>query len=318
MFPRYTYLGEMSRQSTVRGDSVFHHGIVLGGRLLPSGRVERPPRREPYTSRVNLEGSARRRSHRKRACRPIPRGRLDRGAPRVRRFSPPSPDRIRYSPDDCRARRQTLRAARGIRSGFRALPLQRVDTPARQFRAGSGMRRPVDEKRVRDFLHALAMSSELEARVYLTGRNRRTLWLASDHSRPGLEDRAGQRLDPPGDPASERRARNQRGAGLAGRFHPGAARLAGPEPIHRARKANLLSSLRSLRAGSGQDRARSRKRPPGREGDAPKRPHRCGRLRELYEAIEPRLFRYPAINPKSFRRALENFLAEGPREGHQE
>jgi hypothetical protein len=31
------------------------------------------------------------------------------------------------------------------------------------------MRRPVDEKRVRDFLHALALSSEQEARVYLTG-----------------------------------------------------------------------------------------------------------------------------------------------------
>jgi hypothetical protein len=34
-----------------------------------------------------------------------------------------------------------------------------------------------------------------------------------------------------------------------------------------------------------------------------------GRLRELYEAIEPRLHRYPAIDPASFRRRLEEILA---------
>jgi hypothetical protein len=33
------------------------------------------------------------------------------------------------------------------------------------------------------------------------------------------------------------------------------------------------------------------------------------RLRELYEAIEPRLHRYPAIDPPSFRRRLEEILA---------
>jgi len=37
-----------------------------------------------------------------------------------------------------------------------------------------------------------------------------------------------------------------------------------------------------------------------------------GRLRELFEAIEPRLYRYPAIDPKSFRRALETALAGRP------
>jgi hypothetical protein len=34
-----------------------------------------------------------------------------------------------------------------------------------------------------------------------------------------------------------------------------------------------------------------------------------GRLRELYEAIEPQLHRYPAIDPASFRRRLEEILA---------
>jgi uncharacterized nucleotidyltransferase DUF6036 len=32
-------------------------------------------------------------------------------------------------------------------------------------------------------------------------------------------------------------------------------------------------------------------------------------LRELFDAIEPRLYRYPAIDPKSFRRALQATLA---------
>jgi hypothetical protein len=34
-----------------------------------------------------------------------------------------------------------------------------------------------------------------------------------------------------------------------------------------------------------------------------------GRLRELYQAIEPRLHRYPAIDPPSFRHRLEGILA---------
>ena len=34
------------------------------------------------------------------------------------------------------------------------------------------------------------------------------------------------------------------------------------------------------------------------------------RLRELFEDIEPLLYRYPAIDPKSFRRALETALSE--------
>lgn len=40
-----------------------------------------------------------------------------------------------------------------------------------------------------------------------------------------------------------------------------------------------------------------------------------GRLRELHDAIEPRLHRYPAIDPPSFRRRLEETLSrheEGP------
>ena len=32
-----------------------------------------------------------------------------------------------------------------------------------------------------------------------------------------------------------------------------------------------------------------------------------GRLRELFEAIEPDLYRYPAIDPRAFRRSVEQF-----------
>ena len=32
------------------------------------------------------------------------------------------------------------------------------------------------------------------------------------------------------------------------------------------------------------------------------------RLRELFEAVEPQLYRYPAIDPKSFRGRLEEAL----------
>ena len=35
------------------------------------------------------------------------------------------------------------------------------------------------------------------------------------------------------------------------------------------------------------------------------------RLRELFEAIEPRLHRYPAIDPPSFRKRLQDVLGPG-------
>lgn len=37
-----------------------------------------------------------------------------------------------------------------------------------------------------------------------------------------------------------------------------------------------------------------------------------GRLLELFDAIEPKLYRYPALDPASFRRAVEEFLGTTP------
>lgn len=39
------------------------------------------------------------------------------------------------------------------------------------------------------------------------------------------------------------------------------------------------------------------------------------RLRELFAEIEPRLYRYPAIDPEAFRQALEEFLGESDWDG---
>lgn len=36
------------------------------------------------------------------------------------------------------------------------------------------------------------------------------------------------------------------------------------------------------------------------------------RLLQLFEAIEPELYRYPALDPPSFRRAVERFVTAGP------
>jgi hypothetical protein len=38
-------------------------------------------------------------------------------------------------------------------------------------------------------------------------------------------------------------------------------------------------------------------------------------LRQRFEQIEPQLYRYPAINPRSFQEALEKALKEPPVEG---
>ena len=36
------------------------------------------------------------------------------------------------------------------------------------------------------------------------------------------------------------------------------------------------------------------------------------RLRDLFEQIQPRLYRYPAVDPETFRRALDDLLGQAP------
>jgi hypothetical protein len=38
-----------------------------------------------------------------------------------------------------------------------------------------------------------------------------------------------------------------------------------------------------------------------------------GRLRELYQDVEPQLYRYPAIDPAALRRKLDAALSPSPR-----
>jgi hypothetical protein len=53
-----------------------------------------------------------------------------------------------------------------------------------------------------------------------------------------------------------------------------------------------------------QDRARVQPGPGGRPAHAGVWTRRPTRLRQLYDTIEPELFRYPAIDPAAFRRKL--------------
>ena len=172
------------------------------------------------------------------------------------------------------------------------------------------MRRPVDEKRVRDFLHALARSSELEARVYLTGGATAVLygWRPTTidldlkivpeqdsilRAIPRLKEELeiNVELASPDDFIPELPGWQERSPFIEreGRvsFHhydPYAQALA---KIERGHEKDLEDAREMLGRGLIE----------------------AARLRGFYEAIESRLYRYPAIDPKSFRRALEDFLA---------
>ncbi len=177
------------------------------------------------------------------------------------------------------------------------------------------MRRPVDAKRLREFLRALGAEAEAETRVYVAGGATAVLegWrpstidvdikivperdsilraiprlkedleinveLASpDHfipELPGWQDRS---------PLIERDGRIS--------FHhydPYAQVLA---KIERGHRKDLLD------AGEMMDRGLVE----------------ASRLTRLFEQIEPLLHKYPAIDPRSFRRAVENFLGSAGKE----
>jgi hypothetical protein len=172
------------------------------------------------------------------------------------------------------------------------------------------MRRPVDEERVRGLLHALAMASDSDARIYLTGGATAVLygWRAStadvdlkivpEHDSilraiPRLKEEleVNVELASPDDfipelPGwQERSPFIERERGLS--FHhydPYAQALAKIERGHEKDRQDVREML-----GRGLIET--------------------SRLRSLFDAIEPHLYRYPAIDPKSFRRAVEEFLA---------
>ena len=86
--------------------------------------------------------------------------------------------------------------------------------------------------------------------------------------------------------------------------------MGGALPVHGDARTVALPPLRLLLAGPLEDRAwheqdLSDARAMLAEGFVEPE-----RLRELFAAVEPDLARYPALDPASFRSALEDFLTE--------
>jgi len=172
------------------------------------------------------------------------------------------------------------------------------------------MRRPVDEKRVRGFLRALEASADGDARVYLTGGATSILhgWRESTvgvdmkvvperdsilRAIPRLKEQleinvelaAPEQLIPELPGWQERSLFIERD-GLVSFHHydPYAQALS---KIERGHEQDLRDAREMVRRGLVEPE----------------------KLRRLFEEIEPRLYRYPAIDPKSFRRAVAEFLA---------
>jgi hypothetical protein len=175
------------------------------------------------------------------------------------------------------------------------------------------MREPVDKQRILEFLRALGREARGEVCVYLTGGATAVLegWRSSTadvdlkilpdsdeilRSIPELKERlrVNVELAAPSDfipelPGWQDRSRFIDRIGTASFLHydPYSQALAKIERGH----AKDLADVREMLARGLVEPAK---------------------LRSLFEDIEPLLFRYPAIDPKSFRRAVEDVAAASP------
>jgi hypothetical protein len=172
------------------------------------------------------------------------------------------------------------------------------------------MRQPVDAALVDEFFRSLGRSAEGDVRVYVTGGATAVLegWRATTkdidvkivpdddallRSIPELKERLqiNVELASPDDfipplPGWEARSRFIRQEGRASFFHYDfyAQALAKLERAHDRDLADVRA-MRDLGLIDG------------------------GKLRTLFERIEPALYRYPAIQPGAFRKQVEEFLA---------
>ncbi|MGH9363960.1 MAG: DUF6036 family nucleotidyltransferase [Thermoanaerobaculia bacterium] len=172
------------------------------------------------------------------------------------------------------------------------------------------MRQPVDAKRVRDFMRAFGREAGGDIRVYLTGGATAVLegWRAATadidlkivpdsdwalQSMPALKEKLSVNVEiaSPGDfipelPGWQDRSRFIVVEGRASFFH----------------YDFYAQALAKIERGHVKDLGDVREMFARHLIEAP-------RLRALFEEIEPRLFRYPSIDPKSFRRAVEEAAA---------
>lgn len=180
------------------------------------------------------------------------------------------------------------------------------------------MRRPVDGKRIRRFLHELGRESDGDARVYLTGGATAVLcgWRSSTvdvdlkivpdndamlRAIPRLKEEMeiNVELASPDDFIPELPGWQERSPFLEreGRvsFHHYDFYAQALAKLERSQPKDLLD-VREMFARGMIDPAE---------------------LRRLFLIIEPRLYRFPAIHAKSFRRAVEGALAEAQRKAHR-
>jgi len=172
------------------------------------------------------------------------------------------------------------------------------------------MRRPVDAPRLRAFMRELATESRAEGRIYLTGGSSAVLreWRESTvdvdikilpeddrvfRAIPVVKERLNVNIElaAPSDFIPELPGWRERS--------PFIAREGGLSFHHYDFYSQCLSKLERAHRKDLDD-ARSMLEEGLVEPD---------KLRELFEAITPQLYRYPAISPEHFRAAVQTFLA---------
>ena len=150
------------------------------------------------------------------------------------------------------------------------------------------MRRLADVARLNTLMRRLGAASERG------GAPRR---LARRDHRRRHQAGCGRRAAPPGHSCTEGRAAAERRACVAGRLHSRAAGLAGPQPVHRPGSEDRLLPLRLLRAGAGEDRARTRPGLGRRRGDAAAEARGCGDGRGVVRKDRSRVIPVPRHRP---------------------
>ena len=173
------------------------------------------------------------------------------------------------------------------------------------------MRRLVDQERLRRFMRALGQESRTDARVYLTGGSSAVLlgWRSSTidvdvEIRPEADDvlRALPRL-------KEELEINVELAS-PGHFIPELPRWEDRSPfIGREGRLSFHHYDFYAQALAKIERAHARDVTDVREMHA-RRLINLETLLALFESIEPQLYRYPAIDPRTFRTAVEQTIAE--------
>jgi hypothetical protein len=172
------------------------------------------------------------------------------------------------------------------------------------------MRPPVDERRIRELAHRLGRVARTRVRIYLTGGATAVLvgWRDSTidvdlrfepesdellREIPALKESLGVNIElaSPPDFIPELPGWRERSPLL---FRDGNVDVHHFDPYSQA--------LSKIERGFSQDRDDVREL---MERDLVE----PARLRELFDAIEPELFRYPAIDPPSFRRKVDATLA---------